>query len=132
VRIHAHRQLGDTPHTLHPLLHDAFHDLPVECSDLSPLILPRPDWLAMGIHPARNSTLVVSHEAQAACNAPQESRQEGKTKVRRRLAPFGIARFGDDDFFLPKMCGKNDNLEVSCMEATSEEIVRLVEADQEL
>jgi len=51
--------------------------------------------------------------------------------ARTGLAPFGIAQFEDDDF-LAKMCGKNDNQEADCMEATAKEIVRLLDAGEEL
>jgi hypothetical protein len=51
--------------------------------------------------------------------------------ARTGLAPFGVAQFEDDDF-LPKMCGRNDNQEAMCIEATAVEIVRMVEAGEEL
>lgn len=51
--------------------------------------------------------------------------------ARTGLAPFGIAQFEDDDF-LEKMCGKNDNQEALCMEATAKEIVRMLEAGEEM
>ena len=49
--------------------------------------------------------------------------------ARTGLAPFGVAQFEDDDF-LPKMCGKNDNQEALCMEATAKNIVRMIEAGE--
>ena len=49
--------------------------------------------------------------------------------ARTGLAPFGVAQFEDDDF-LPKMCGKNDNQEALCMEATAKHIVKLVETGE--
>jgi len=42
--------------------------------------------------------------------------------ARTGLAPFGVAQF-EDDSFLAKMCGKNDNQESLCMEATAKAIV---------
>ena len=45
--------------------------------------------------------------------------------ARTGLANLGVAQFEDDDF-LPKMCGKNDNQEALCMEATAQGVVRLV------
>jgi 2-methylisocitrate lyase-like PEP mutase family enzyme len=42
--------------------------------------------------------------------------------ARTGLAPFGVAQFEDDEF-LPKMCGKNDNQESLCMEATAKAII---------
>ncbi|KAL3916803.1 MAG: hypothetical protein SGPRY_006665, partial [Prymnesium sp.] len=41
--------------------------------------------------------------------------------ARTGLAPFGVAQF-EDDSFLAKMCGKNDNQEALCMEATAKAI----------
>ena len=38
--------------------------------------------------------------------------------ARTGLAPFGVAQF-EDDTFLPKMCGKQENLEALSMEATA-------------
>ena len=49
--------------------------------------------------------------------------------ARTGLAPFGVAQFEDDDF-LPKMCGKNDNQEALCMEATAKNIVRALDAGE--
>ena len=49
--------------------------------------------------------------------------------ARTGLAPFGVAQFEDDDF-LTKMCGKNDNQEAMCMEATAKNIVGLLEAGE--
>ena len=37
-------------------------------------------------------------------------------------APFGVAQF-EDDTFLPKMCGKQENLEALSMEATAKAII---------
>ena len=51
--------------------------------------------------------------------------------ARTGLAPFGVAQFEDDDF-LPKMCGRNDNQEAMCMEATAVKIVQMLEAGEEL
>lgn len=42
--------------------------------------------------------------------------------ARTGLAPFGIAQF-EDDSFLPKMCGKADQQEASCMEATAQALM---------
>ena len=47
--------------------------------------------------------------------------------ARTGLAPFGVAQFEDDDF-LPKMCGKNDNQEAMCMEATAKHIIQLIDS----
>ena len=49
--------------------------------------------------------------------------------ARTGLAPFGVAQFEDDDF-LPKMCGKNDNQEALCMEATAKGIIKLIESGE--
>ena len=49
--------------------------------------------------------------------------------ARTGLAPFGIAQFEDDDF-LPKMCGKNDNQEALCMEATAIAIIKAIDAGE--
>jgi len=49
--------------------------------------------------------------------------------ARTGLAPFGIAQFEDDDF-LPKMCGKNDNQEALCMEATAKAVLALIESGE--
>jgi len=49
--------------------------------------------------------------------------------ARTGLAPFGVAQFEDDDF-LPKMCGKNDNQEAMCMEATAKHIIKLIETGE--
>ena len=38
--------------------------------------------------------------------------------ARTGLAPYGVAQF-EDDSFLPKMCGKTDDQEAACMEATA-------------
>ena len=38
----------------------------------------------------------------------------------------------EDDDFLTKMCGKNDNQEAMCMEATAKAIVALIDAGEEL
>jgi len=38
--------------------------------------------------------------------------------ARTGLAPFGVAQF-EDDSFLPKMCGKSDDQEAACMQATA-------------
>jgi len=51
--------------------------------------------------------------------------------ARTGLAPFGVAQF-EDDAFLEKMCGKNDNQEALCMEATAKRIVALVDSGDEL
>ena len=45
--------------------------------------------------------------------------------ARTGLAPFGVAQFEDDDF-LDKMCGKNDNQEALCMEATAKKIIDML------
>jgi len=42
--------------------------------------------------------------------------------ARTGLAPFGVAQF-EDDTFLPKMCGKQENLEALSMEATAKAII---------
>ena len=47
--------------------------------------------------------------------------------ARTGLAPFGVAQFEDDDF-LPKMCGKNDNQEALCMEATAKKILQMLDS----
>jgi hypothetical protein len=49
--------------------------------------------------------------------------------ARTGLAPFGVAQFESDDF-LPKMCGKNDNQEAMCMEATAKNIVTMVQSGE--
>jgi len=49
--------------------------------------------------------------------------------ARTGLAPFGVAQFESDDF-LEKMCGKNDDQEAMCMEATAKEIVRMLDAGE--
>jgi hypothetical protein len=51
--------------------------------------------------------------------------------ARTGLAPFGVAQFEDDDF-LAKMCGKNDNQEALCMEATAVNLVAMLEAGEEV
>ena len=51
--------------------------------------------------------------------------------ARTGLAPFGIAQF-EDDAFLEKMCGKNNQEEALCMEATAKAICKLVDAGEEL
>ena len=43
--------------------------------------------------------------------------------ARTGLAPFGVAQF-EDDSFLMKMCGKHDNQEAICMEATAAAICK--------
>jgi len=51
--------------------------------------------------------------------------------ARTGLAPFGVAQFEDDDF-LPKMCGRNDNQEALCMEATAKHIIQLMESGEQV
>merc|ERR1711869_99537 len=51
--------------------------------------------------------------------------------ARTGLAPFGVAQFEDDDF-LPKMCGKNDNQEAACMEATAKKIIAMIASGEEM
>ena len=48
--------------------------------------------------------------------------------ARTGLAPFGVAQFEDSEF-LPKMCGKLDNQEALCMEATSKALLAQVKGD---
>lgn len=42
--------------------------------------------------------------------------------ARTGLAPYGVAQFQDDSF-LPKMCGKADEQEAACMQATAEALL---------
>jgi len=50
--------------------------------------------------------------------------------ARTGLAPYGVAQFQDDSF-LPKMCGKADEQEAACMQATAEALLARPPGEQE-
>ena len=49
--------------------------------------------------------------------------------ARTGLAPYGVAQFQDDSF-LPKMCGKADEQEAACMQATAEALLARPASEQ--